>query len=471
MVFFFIFILALIVRSYRMADLAVFLADQASDSLAVLAITKGHFTLLGPPTSVGGLYNGPIVYYLMTPFYWLLKGDPLAGTIFQTTLSVATVPFIYLIGTKLKNHSVGLLSAFLFAASPLMIDYSRAAFNAYPAIFFSTVGIYLFLDFLDHENLKKILTIGIVSGLLVQMHYLTISLLLLFVLYPALFQRKLISVKYYAVLSAGFVLGFSPFLLFELRHQFFNTRLFFTYLASSKETATSARFIFTIWTDLLAKLFLGDNTYLGFLMLIFIITVSIYAFVKKIPLACKNLSVFVVLFALAFFIGLIYGKPLQIHYVIAFHTSFIIMFALVINYLLKGKTLAIVLVCLFLLLINIPRWNWGEKTHPVQDDLSIADFKKAAAIVKKDEKTNYNVAMHGQGDNRAMPLRYTLAIVGEQPTSYENYAKNDYLYFIARKTEDLKKITMWEYTSFGPSYPIKKWTLNDQYFLYKLAKQ
>ena len=78
--------------------------------------------------------------------------------------------------------------------------------------------------------------------------------------------------------------------------------------------------------------------------------------------------------------------------------------------------------------------------------------------------------MHAQGDNRAMPLRYMLTVVGEKPTDYENYSNNTHLYFIAQKRDNLKKITMWEYTSFGASYPMKKWEINDQYMLYKLAK-
>src|SRR3989338_2720467 len=86
-----IILLASFIRFYRFYDLAIFLADQASDSLKVLAMTRGRFTLLGPISSVGGFYNGPIVYYLMFPFYWVLKGNMIAGTVFQSTLSVATI--------------------------------------------------------------------------------------------------------------------------------------------------------------------------------------------------------------------------------------------------------------------------------------------------------------------------------------------------------------------------------------------
>lgn len=87
-------VLGTFLRFYRMYDLAVFLADQASDSQKVLDMLRGKFTLLGPITSVGGFYNGPIVYYLTYPFYLLLRGDPIAGTVFQSTLSILTMPLL-----------------------------------------------------------------------------------------------------------------------------------------------------------------------------------------------------------------------------------------------------------------------------------------------------------------------------------------------------------------------------------------
>lgn len=55
-----IIVLASLLRFYKMEDLTIFLADQASDSTKVYEMTKGHFTLLGPITSVAGFYNGPI---------------------------------------------------------------------------------------------------------------------------------------------------------------------------------------------------------------------------------------------------------------------------------------------------------------------------------------------------------------------------------------------------------------------------
>lgn len=469
---FFIILLAALIRFYRFYDLAVFLADQASDSTQVLNILKGDFTLLGPISSVGGFYNGPIVYYLMLPFYWIFGADPIAGTVFQSTLSVATIPFIYLLGKRIKNVQVGLIAAFLFAISPLMVDYSRAAFNAYPAIFFSTVILFLLSGLINRFSMTKTIAMGVLTGFILQMHYLTTALLILVLLYPVIFEKKLMKLKYYVSLVLGVGIGLSPFLLFELKHQFLNTNLIIQYFTSAQAggKSRSMHYIFTIWPEITGILLLGNNYVAGIIGSIVLTGFTITAYRKEL-VKRQYLNMFVFLFLIVFFIGLIFGRKMQTHYVISLHTSLILFFAIGMNYLLKEKKIFIAIMCGLLLIVNSYSWNFKKDMHPVQRGLNIPDFKKAAQIIRNDKKNTYNVAMHAQGDNRAMPLRYTLNLANETFLPYEDYGGAQHLYFIIPKKEQIKDQKMWEYTSFGPSQVVYRWDLNKNYFLYKLNKK
>lgn len=461
-------ILGAILRLYRMRELAVFLADQASDSQKVLDMVHGKLTLLGPITSVGGFYNGPIVYYLMFPFYWLLKGDPLAGTVFQTVLSLATIPVIYLIGKKIKNEAVGKVAAFLFAISPLMIDYSRAAFNSYPAIFFSSLIIYVFILLLERYRNWLALFMGIMIGWIVQMHYFAAVFLLLTLLYPLFLKKNRFPLSYYFFLLTGFVVGISPFLIFEVRHQFLNVNLFIKYLFSEKAGGPwSIANALSIWPQVTGMLLFGNQVILGLIGFIFVIFSSISLGLKK---RVKHINIFYFLFVLVFLTSLLYGRTMHDHYIISFHVPLIILSGVAMVSFLKGNGRLIIVSCLILLLLNYPAWNLAKEKHPLQRGLNINDFKKAAAIIKDDDKKIYNVAMHAQGDNRAMPLRYTLALANEKPLDYEHYGEAEYLYFIIPINETLEKQTTWEYTSFGPSQVLKKWRLNEEFLIYKLRK-
>ena len=463
-------IIAAVIRTYHMRDLAVFLADQASDSTAVFNILKGDFTLLGPITSVGGFYNGPIVYYLMAPIFWIFKSNPLSGTIFQTLIFCFTIPFIYFIGKKVWNVETGLLAGFIFAISPLMVEYSRAAFNSFPAIFFSTLIIYLLISLQKPFSNIKLLMIGVFIGWILQMHYFTVAFVLLVSIYP-LFRRELFSWKYYLFTMFGIGIGFAPFLLFEIRHQFLNThRMIEYFITAPDDTIRSLNNIFMIWPRVMGEIIGNNNIFMG---LLFFLMIGIY--LGNTFHSYKKNHIHILLFLLLFFIvtiiGAIYGKRLESHYVISFHTSLIIFFSATMISLLRKNKLIIGVFVFCIMLINIPSWGIAAEKHPVQDGLSIKDFTYAASLIHDDNKQQYNVAMHAQGDNRAMPLRYTLLLLDDHPQHYDTYTNIAQLYFIVPKDEGIQQQTMWEYTAFGPSRIANIWNINEEYYLYKLEKQ
>ena len=468
-VLFFILLLAAFTRMYRMYDLAVFLADQAYDSTAVLNIIRGKLTLLGPITSVGGFHFGPVVYYLMVPFFLILRGDPISGTVFQTSLSLATIPLLYILGKRLKNEVVGLVASFLFAISPLMIDYSRASFNPVPLIFFSSLIIFLVLRNADRRTPTQSFLIGVLLGWAVQMHYLAISLLLFSFFFPFFLYRKSFFISYFSFLITGFLIGVSPFLMFEMRHDFLNTRLFLTYLFSAKESARSIGYALSIWPEVAGKLFDGGNNILGMGFLLLIGSSAVFIWMKKL-IRRKLLVPYFLLFVLVLSVALLFGRRMPPHYVISFHMSLFLLLALSIYFILKKNIKLIMVVCFILLVINIPSWNITKEKHELQDGLSIADFKITARIIRKDRKGKYNVGMHAEGDNRAMPLRYTLLLLDEHPEPYTNYSDIDILYFLVKKKESPDALKMWEYTTFGPSITLKKWEINREYYLYKFGK-
>ena len=466
-----VFLLGAFLRVYRMDELAVFLADQASDSTKVYNITHGDFTLLGPITSVGGFYNGPIVYYLMAPFFFLMKNQPLSGTVFQTTLSLLTIPLLFLIGKKIKNETVGLLASFFFAISPLMVEYSRAAFNSYPAIFFSTFILYLFVTLNERFPRVRYTLLGLCIGWIIQMHYFTVVFLTVAAVYPWLSSKKIQKIPYFILVGIGFFIGISPFLLFELRHDFLNIKLMMQYFNSSPIQEKNLLHGLIIWPKIVGHILFGNNIILGILGVI-ALPLYLYSILKTRPVLIKKLIPIGLLFVFVVLLGILYSRYMQLHYVISVHTAFFLLFALTVYYAFKKNILLITGFGICLLLLNMQAWNLQLAKHYDQDGLNIKDFQLAAEIITKDSpKKSFNVAMHAQGDNRAMPLRYTLLLEGINPEPYENYSAIDMLYFISRKDDPIEKQVMWEYTAFGPSKVVKKWEINNDYILYRLEKR
>src|SRR3989337_2743591 len=114
-------------RLYRIREYLTFLGDEGRDVLVVKRLLVDHkFTLLGPITSVGSLYMGPVYYYMMAPFLLLSGFDPVGPAIMVAILSVATIALIYLMTREFFSEYAAFCASLLYAISPLPIMYGRA---------------------------------------------------------------------------------------------------------------------------------------------------------------------------------------------------------------------------------------------------------------------------------------------------------------------------------------------------------
>jgi len=82
-------------RLYRIQDYLTFLGDEGRDVLVAYNILHGHLTLLGPTSSVGGFFLGPIYYYFMAPFLLLFNYNPVGPAVMVALFGIATVWLIY----------------------------------------------------------------------------------------------------------------------------------------------------------------------------------------------------------------------------------------------------------------------------------------------------------------------------------------------------------------------------------------
>lgn len=270
----FILLFAAFLRLYKIGDYLTFLGDEGRDVLVVYNILHGHLTLLGPTSSVGGFFLGPIYYYFMAPFLWLFNYSPVGPAVMIALFGVVTVWSVYFIGSKIFNPTAGIIAALLYAISPLVIAYSRSSWN--PNLMPITTLVLLYVLYLGVKKSKLwyFLLCGFLFGIAMQLHYIevfvgaTLVLYMLFtrVILPdkiSMSKRLLQLVKEYASVLVGFLVGFSPFLAFEARHGFENTKNILTFIFHSKDAGAGAGFsfdIFTIFFRIFARLIVNIPT-------------------------------------------------------------------------------------------------------------------------------------------------------------------------------------------------------------------
>jgi len=218
-----VIILAVFFRFWRIRDYAVFLGDEGRDMITMRQIfTEGHLPFLGPTASVGGFYLGPIYYWMAAPFLLLWRFDPVGPAYMVAALGVATVFLLYKILRETVGFWPAILTSSLYSVSPLIVRYSRSSWNPNPLPFFSLLMIYFLYLAVTRNRFIYFLLSGACFGIVIQLHYLAAILIVIYFAivvltvnfrkWPLLFLNFLL----------GFIITFSPFLTFEIRHNFPN---------------------------------------------------------------------------------------------------------------------------------------------------------------------------------------------------------------------------------------------------------
>ncbi len=226
-----ILLTAAFLRLYKISDYMTFLGDEGRDVLVVRGILQGDFTLLGPRASAGDFFLGPIYYYFMAPFLFLFRYDPVGPAVMVALFGIATVYLVYKVGSEFFNKQTGLFAAALYAVSPLVIAYSRSSWNPNLMPFTSLLTIYFLYKAVISTSWRYFFVVGLLLGISMQLHYLTTFLTVIIGVYILIAKRildgrlRLFSIcKNYVQVLAGFAVGISPFLAFELKHWFPNTK-------------------------------------------------------------------------------------------------------------------------------------------------------------------------------------------------------------------------------------------------------
>lgn len=251
-----ILLLGAYLRLYRIAEYMTFLGDEGRDMLVIKRMIVDHkFTLLGPTASVGGFFLGPIYYYFMLPFVWAAGLNPAGAAVMVALFGIATIYLVYRVGRDFFDESVGLTASALYCLSPLVIAYSRSSWNPNLVPFFSTLLMLLLWHSVVKSRPILLFWVGVVLGIGLQLHYLFLFLFPVVAIWYLLLGRKAGWLRYYALGALGFLIGYGPFLAFELRHGFPNTISIVNFLREGEGTGLVIQTFWKNVTEVSYRLF------------------------------------------------------------------------------------------------------------------------------------------------------------------------------------------------------------------------
>lgn len=331
-----ILLLASILRLYKIDQYLTFLGDEGRDVIIVRRfLVYGDIFLIGPGTSIGNMYLGPLYYYMMAPPLWLFNYSPVGPAVMIAVLSIITVWFVYYVCREWfysKEHSgkvAGLIAAFLYAISPTVIIYSRSSWNPNIMPFFALLCVFAIWRVLTTKKLYWLPVLGVSFAAVLQSHYLGLLLaptLGLFWIYGAFIFRKDKNLKQYLLFSLIalllFALLMSPLVIFDSRHgwrNFDSLKKFFL----ERQTTVSARpwnAIPEIWPlsqEIASRLVAGRNEVFGKWAAIIIVVGLLLVAQSRKKLSGKNILAFLILVTWlgVAFLGLgLYKQEIYDHY-------------------------------------------------------------------------------------------------------------------------------------------------------------
>ncbi|MFH1970789.1 MAG: glycosyltransferase family 39 protein [Patescibacteria group bacterium] len=343
--------IASFLRFYKIGQYMTFLGDEGRDAIIVRRfLVDFDLMLIGPGTSVGNMYLGPLYYYMMAPALWLFNYSPLGPAFQIAVLGVITVLIVWLITKEWFGKKGAFIAALLYSISPTVIIYSRSSWNPNIMPFFSILSIYSIWRIWKKLDLKWLLGLGIFLAFALQSHYLGLLLfpiigvfylLTVIKLWPRkknldktkekIFykrERKLF-IKFSLIGLSTFLFLMSPLVIFDARHGWRNIssiEKFFT----ERQTTVSARpwtaipKIPEITQEISSRLIGGKNIPIGGWVLVIVSVFSFVILVTKKKFKENEVSAYTILFIWIFFaiIGFgIYKQEVYDHYYGFFFTA------------------------------------------------------------------------------------------------------------------------------------------------------
>jgi hypothetical protein len=227
-------VLGFFLRIYLLNTHLFFGPEQGIDFIVVKdLVINHHLTLIGAKTDVGGIFHGPLYYYVLAIPFFLSQGNPLFIAYFFGFINAISVVFMFLLSRKLFDKLTAYIASILYSISFGVIVYSRWL-STHPLVFpLSLLFFYFLVDFLKGKQ-KALLFAALVAGLLGQAEFLNILfmfviLVCLIIRFFAIFKKTQVRILAGSFLIYGAVSGLH-YLLFDIRHNWLITHSLFKLL-------------------------------------------------------------------------------------------------------------------------------------------------------------------------------------------------------------------------------------------------
>lgn len=408
---FFILMLSVIPRLYKLDQLMPFIGDQGWFYLSARDfVLTGQIPLVGITSSHTWIHQGPIWTYLLAFTFWIFGFNPLNGAYLTIILDILTIYLLYFFGKKVFNTGVGLIAALIYSFSPLVIMNTRMAYHTSPIPLASLVLFYSVYKWIK-GNVNYFPVVLFFLALLYNLElatfvfdFLVIGILIYGFIKRKDFVVKLLNKKVLGLSFIGSLLPMIPFLLYDLNKGFpqtFKFGLWLGYKASSflgfiKTNAVSGTSVSQMINFVFEKyqlLVFFENQ-----LLVLILLVSSLAFLFYSVFKTKNHNGYLILGLFIFvpFLGFMVNKTPSDAYLPIFFPFVILLTAAFYSRLLTVKYLKVPIVVIILVTLVL-NFNTLVKNNYFMSIPLSKQINAVSKIISEAEGRRYSLKGRGEG--------------------------------------------------------------------------
>lgn len=288
-ILFSIFVLSLFIRFYNYSNRINFSSEQGLALGVSSDFINEKFSLIGQQTFLRTTSKGHIIFsgalynYSLMPFLVIFKYNPVPITVLFTLLNLSTGLILFILVKKMFDSKTAFLSLVIFSFNSTMIFHSMFIWilNYLPLI--GVLTIYLLWNIRKNYDNNKILLIGILCGIGLNLeHFYIFTIFLVGYLILRIGKNKFRDIL---VFLGGITLANTTSIIFDLKHDFYQVKTLWQYLLDTFSNPSQSHIsyyhfiqywpLLIIISALLFKRLIKFNKTLGLIILAFYLLINL----------------------------------------------------------------------------------------------------------------------------------------------------------------------------------------------------
>lgn len=221
-------------RLYQIEERMNFSMDQGESMLRAYEVWQNKKIILVGPTAspvVNGrhFFHGPITYYWLMVMGVLGNWDPVRVAELITLMSLVSMGFLYKAAAEAFDEKIALTTILMWTLLPKAIDFAGLIWNPSLLLILVPPLLYTAISAIKNKKWWQFGIWGILLGWALQCHFQAGLLVIATIAIGAI---KKIKLKNWMWGGVGFLIGYAPLLVFDIRNNFYNVRTIGEWLGS-----------------------------------------------------------------------------------------------------------------------------------------------------------------------------------------------------------------------------------------------